>query len=273
MRRVNALVSETFTDRRQPLPAISVVRVGGLPLVGAQVVLESTAMSRRAVNSHGVLFISGQMASGKSPLDPVMPLAVQSLDSLVKAVRLGGSKEAEVLSCTCFISGLEGFSKIRVEAAHRFPKASFNVVQLTREPSNALAECEAVARAGAPLAGGGRVFSPEGLPQSPNYSQIAAVAPGKLVLSGLQMGFGREETDTRLAFERLEKALEPVGGKLASTVFSRIYPVSGAAAERVRKVRFEFFRKETPPASTMLVFEGVPSLDATFGLDVITAGQ
>src|SRR5207249_9902106 len=36
MRRVQAIVSETFTERRLSLPALRVVQVGGLPLEGAQ---------------------------------------------------------------------------------------------------------------------------------------------------------------------------------------------------------------------------------------------
>jgi enamine deaminase RidA (YjgF/YER057c/UK114 family) len=39
--------------------------------------------------------------------------------------------------------------------------------------------------------------------------------------------------------------------------------------EKVRAVRARFYNAETPPASTLLPFEGLPSLDATFGVDVI----
>ena len=46
MRRVQTIVSETFTERRQPLPALSVVQVGALPLEGAQVVMEAIAVKR-----------------------------------------------------------------------------------------------------------------------------------------------------------------------------------------------------------------------------------
>ena len=49
---------------------------------------------------------------------------------------------------------------------------------------------------------------------------------------------------------------------------------SNAAAESVRKVRFEFYDAKKPPASTLLVFEGLPSLDALLGMEVVTkAGQ
>src|SRR5215467_6093343 len=40
LRRIRDLVSEFFTERRQPLPSLSLIQSGGLPLEGAQVVLE-----------------------------------------------------------------------------------------------------------------------------------------------------------------------------------------------------------------------------------------
>src|SRR5579864_7705957 len=57
MRRVHAIVSETFTDRHQPLPALSVVQVGGLPQEGAQVVMEATSVGKKDVNPNGLVFI------------------------------------------------------------------------------------------------------------------------------------------------------------------------------------------------------------------------
>jgi enamine deaminase RidA (YjgF/YER057c/UK114 family) len=95
------------------------------------------------------------------------------------------------------------------------------------------------------------------------------VGPGKIVISGTQLAFGSGEEDVRLAFGRLEKAITPAGGKLADVVLARLYPLTSAAAESTRKVRFEFSDAKQPPATTMLVFEGLPSLDAAFGIEVI----
>jgi hypothetical protein len=50
---------------------------------------------------------------------------------------------------------------------------------------------------------------------------------------------------------------------------SHIYPLSSGLSERIRAIRFEFYDKSRPPASTMLPFEGLPSLDASFAVDVI----
>ena len=106
------------------------------------------------------------------------------------------------------------------------------------------------------------------------YSEAVVLGPGKVVFTGTQLAFGAKEGDVRLAFDRLEKALNSVGAKLADTVMTHMYPLSSAAAESVRKVRFEFYDAKKPPASTLLVFEGLPSLDALLGMEVVTrAGQ
>ena len=46
VRRVRSVVSEMFTDKRRPLPVLTVIQAGALPLTGAQVVLESTAVAK-----------------------------------------------------------------------------------------------------------------------------------------------------------------------------------------------------------------------------------
>ena len=44
----------------------------------------------------------------------------------------------------------------------------------------------------------------------------------------------------------------------------RIFPL-----DKIRAIRFEFLDKTKPPASTMLLFEGLPAMDASFALEVI----
>ena len=39
-------------------------------------------------------------------------------------------------------------------------------------------------------------------------AQVVRLGPGRIVLSGTQMAFGQEDGDLRLAFGRLDKALE-----------------------------------------------------------------
>ena len=68
LRRVQAIVSETFTEKKLAIPALSVIQVGILPMEGAQVVLEATAMAKREGNPLGVIWISGQPESLDQPL-------------------------------------------------------------------------------------------------------------------------------------------------------------------------------------------------------------
>src|SRR5262249_57677112 len=62
LRRVRDLVSEFFTERRQQLPALSLIQTGGLPMEGAQVIFEATAAGKRETSPYGWAFFSAQIA-------------------------------------------------------------------------------------------------------------------------------------------------------------------------------------------------------------------
>ena len=47
------------------------------------------------------------------------------------------------------------------------------------------------------------------------------------------------------------------------------YPLAGGITVQVRKVRGEFFDPARPPASSLLLFEGLPSMNAGFAIDVV----
>jgi enamine deaminase RidA (YjgF/YER057c/UK114 family) len=269
LRRVRDLISDTFSKRREPLPALSLVQVGALPMTGAQVQLESIAVARKPVNPHGLAFISGQGALGRQPLDPVLPLAQQSLAGLRAAVRAAGAGPADVLRVSCFLSSLEGLAAVRNLFAAEYRSAALTFLQVQRAPVRAVAECEAVARLRAAPGSALRLLNPDGMSRSPHFSQIALVGAPAVVLTGTQVSFGYQEADARLAFQRLEKVLEQAGGSLKDLAFSGIYPLSGGIAEQVRRVRFEFYDKARPPASTLLEFQGLPSMDAGFAVDVV----
>lgn len=73
----------------------------------------------------------------------------------------------------------------------------------------------------------------------------------------------------KLAFERLGKALSASNARFVHVVMSHLYLTSGSLLSKVRSVRAGFYTGANPPASTMLPFEGLPSLDASFAVDVI----
>lgn len=268
-RRVRDLVSEFFTDRKQALPVLSLVQAGGLPLEGAQVVLEGIAAGKKETNRHGLALISAQSAWSENPLDAPGPLAVKSLAALRTAVSAAGSEPADVLRVTCFLSSLEGLDATRKLVVEEFPDAAANFVQTQRAPARALAACEAVARlrreVGAPLA----VLNPEGLAREAGQSQVALVGAPKVVLTGSQVSFGFREEDARLAFQRLEKSLQQAGASTRGVAFVEYYALSSGIADQVRKVRSEFFDASRPPAGSLEPVEGLPSMDAGFAMDVV----
>jgi enamine deaminase RidA (YjgF/YER057c/UK114 family) len=273
LRRVRDLVSEIFTDRHQPLPVLTLAQVGALPMDGAQVIFESTSVSRKEINPQGLAFISGQGAGSNNPLDAVPPLAAKALDNLRAAVRAAGSESQDVVRVTCFLSSLDNLAAARAPFDAEFPAAARDFVQVQRAPVRAVAECEAVARLHQPPAAPLEMRNPKGLASSPGYSQLALVGAPEILLTGSQSAFGSQEADARLAFERLEKSLESAGGSLKRTAFAGVYPLTLGVAAQVRKVRTEFFDRDHPPACTMLPFEGLPSMDASFAVDAVVVKQ
>ena len=261
LRRVQALVSEIFTDRKLNLPALSTIQVGALPLEGAQVVLESIAVDKKTVNPNGLAFFAGQQAKDVR----------QSMRQLQTAVAAAGVKPGEVLRVTCFLSSIDDVPTARSEVAEAFPAAAANFVQLQRLGVEPLAECEAVGRLDTATAAPVAFVNPPGLTQNPNYSQIALVNAPKIVLSGMQMVFGQTDANVDLGFERLQKALDPMGVTFKNLFWSSVYPLTQTVADKVRARRFNFFDHSHPPASTFLLFEGLPSLDASVAFDVMAA--
>jgi enamine deaminase RidA (YjgF/YER057c/UK114 family) len=237
MRRVPTLVSETFSEHKLPLPAVSTVEVGALPMEGAQVVIESVAVDKKTVNPNGLAFYSAQ---------PVAKLRAS----------------ATALRVTCFLGSLDDLTKIKGTVSTAFPGATLNFVQPQRLAFEPLDVCEVVARLDAP-------------PVQPLVLQggAAMVNTQKIVFTGTQMAFRASDADLRLAFERLRKALEPLGADYKDVFWSSTYPLTRPLEEKIRTVGQDFFDRKRPPAGTMLLFEGLPSLDATIAIDVMAAAK
>lgn len=263
LRRVQTLVSEIFTEHKMNLPALSTIQVGALPADGAQVVLESVATEKKTLNPNGLAFFSGQQAKDVRT----------SLTQLQNAVSAAGVEPASVLRVTCFLSALDDAATARELMRGAFPGAAANFVQLQRAAVEPVAECEAVGRPDRAPAQAVVFENPAGLARNPNYSQIAVVNAPKIVFSGTQMAFGGEAADLKLAFDRLGKALEPLGAGYHDVFWSGVYPLTRPVADKVRALRFDYYDRQRPPASTFLLFEGLPSLDATVAVEVIAAGR
>jgi enamine deaminase RidA (YjgF/YER057c/UK114 family) len=115
LRRVPQIVSEVFTAKKMPLPSVSVVLVGRLPLENAQVAIEAVSVGKKEVNPDGLTFADASQLSGAVPLQ-----------------------------VTCFVSSIDNADAI----AARFPGAQVTVVQTQRVPGRAGEICEAVGRGG-----------------------------------------------------------------------------------------------------------------------------
>ena len=263
LRRVGELVAEAFSDKHQPLPVLSTIQVGALPLTGAQIVIEAMETEKRPVNPNGVAFISGQDASSLT----------QSLDHLKIALRAAGLGPEAALRVTCFVSSLDDEKSAQLLLTGNFPSASVNYVQMQREPVSPAAECEAVARLHTTPAEAVTFLNPANLQESHYYSQVVLVTSPKLVVTGTQLAFGAQENDLKLAFERLGKALSSADARFDGVIMSHFYLTSRGLIAKLRTVRAGYYNSKHPPATTLLAFEGLPSLDAQMGLEVIAVAE
>jgi enamine deaminase RidA (YjgF/YER057c/UK114 family) len=261
LRRVQTLVSEIFTDHKMSLPALSTIQVGALPLDGAQIVIESIAVDKRTTNPIGLAFFAGQQAKDVE----------QSVKQLQMAVAAAEVKPSDVLRTTCFLSSIDDVGKARAAIAAAFPAAAPNYVQLQRLGAEPLVECEAVGRLSSVPASAVTLMNPAGLTANPNYSQIALVSAANIVITGTQMVFGEQDADIDLGFGRLQKAMEPLGVTYKNVFWAGTYPLNKTVADKVRARRFTFLDHAHPPASTFLLFEGLPSLDSSVAFEVMAA--
>jgi enamine deaminase RidA (YjgF/YER057c/UK114 family) len=237
MRRVSAIVSETFTEHKLALPAVSTIEVGSLPMEGAQVVIESVSVDRRTVNPNGLAFYSAQKVAGLRP-------------------------NPGALRATCFLSSLDDLAKVKSTVSAAFPTAVVDFVQSQRMGFEPQDVCESVARL-------------DHAPAQPVVLEngAALVSAPKIVLTGIQMAFRDSDADLRLAFERLRKVLEVQGVTYKDVFWSSTYPLTRPLEEKIRVLQQDFYDRARPPAGTMLLFEGLPSLDATMAVDVIAAAK
>lgn len=198
-RRVSAIVSEQFSEWKVPLPVLSVLQVGALPLEGAQVWLEGIAEDRRPQNLNGLSWLEPKQVTkslGESgDINAVLPLLEESLSAL----------KGEVLSVSCMVSSLEGAAALDRAIANRLPNAARTLVQAQRATGSGLASCEGVAR------------------------RLTGEAE-RLVLTGTIIGFGGEAQGIQVVETRLARLLEANNAKL---LVRKAYGVSRSLEPRL----------------------------------------
>ncbi len=240
LRRVGDIAGEMFLEKHMPLPALTVVQVGGLPLEGAQIVIEATKEDRKIVNPAGVAFLAAQPAAS----------VAESIAKLKSVLASAGMQPSDALLVTCFVSSLDNQRDTQQSMVASFPGAALDYVQMQREPVTPAASCEATARLSQPAS---------------SNAQMAAVSSPQIVITGTQLAFGSQDSDLKLAFDRLEKALAAKNARFDHAALAHLYVTSGALDQRVRALQSA--RSGGP--SAVLPIEALPSLDAPFGLEVI----
>jgi enamine deaminase RidA (YjgF/YER057c/UK114 family) len=252
-RRVQAIVSDLFTEKKLNLPVISIIQVGALGDDAAQVVIEAVIAERRPLNPAGLAFLAGQTG----------PTLDASLAKLTQSLSAASLTPSAVLSVTCFSDNLGDYRQHVAQANAIFSKASINLVQSQRQPGGARTTCEAVAR------------SHEG----DSSTQISVLGPARvtlipgrsrLVFTGLQLAFGGYLDDANSALKNLRKFSEAASGNFGQIALLDVYSLSGEATSALRKTASKF----DVPGSTITIqqIEGLPSLDAALGMEAIMVG-
>lgn len=229
LRRVGEITGEMFQEKHLPLPALTVVQVGALPVQGAQVEIEATEVDRKTVNPRGVAFVNAQPAAS----------VAESLEKVKSVLASSGIEPRGALAVTCFISSLDDQHDTASAMSAAFPGAALDYVQMQRTPVSPAASCEAAARA------------------------AKAVAAPEIVITGMQLAFGNQDKDLTLAFDRLGKTLAEKGASLDGAMVSHLYVTDGSLAPRVLAL------SHAAGAHSIIPVEGLPSLDASFGMEVI----
>ncbi len=269
IRTVQNTVSDIFNQKKIPLPVLTLVQVGALPYRDAEVVLEATTLSKDVENPHGLAFISGQPAVSDELTFQVAPLAELSVKKVEAALGAAGLDAKDALRVTCFVSSVDDASKVVGLLQREFPGAAQNVVQIQRASPVSLAECEAVARLKTDPPETVVRLNPRGTGEC---SQLFAGGAGEYATTGayrrpVGVPFsGRGRPPGLRTAEPYARGRE---NHHAQHRVANIYPLSSTIADLVRKVRPEFLDRDRPPAVTMLTFQGLPSIDASFSLDVV----
>ncbi len=246
-RRVEASVAEIFSERKLPLPVLSIIQVGALGEDRASIVVEAVVATRRILNPNGLAFLAGQ--SGADFASAVNRLKASAKTASVPADHM--------LKCTCFTSQLDDYTALRSILQSAFPNAGINVVQALREPSGESTMCEGVGQLSQSPAEGPVVILQQ--------ARATQVNSPQLVFTGLQLTFGNYLDDAHEAFTRLQRAasaLGPVEAPVEINAFS-LDPYAGAALRKTTSV----------PASTFTVqaVEGLPAIDASAGIEAVLA--
>ena len=102
---------------------------------------------------------------------------------------------------------------------------------------------------------------------------MASINAPKLVLTAAQLVFRDQDSDFRLAYQRLAKTMAPLGATFKDVFWTGTYAITRANAAQIDSIQWEFLDRAHPPADTQLQIEGLPSTDATAAIEFMAVGR
>ena len=253
LRRIKEIVAEEMTERKQPLPVVSTIQVGALPMTGAQVVMEAVSSEKKVVNPAGLV-----IAASGAPRS-----AAAAVGQLQASFAQVGVKAPQVLRVTCFLGSLEDSAPARAAVAAAFPMSSANFVQRERLGVEVQVTCEGIGQLSGP------VVEQSGLAAA--HSGFALLSQPKLVLTGAQLVFRDQDADFRLAYQRLTKTIAGAGANPQDVIWRSAYVLAAPDAGRIESAEREFLGRSRDAAGLVVQVEGLPSTDATAAIEWIAA--
>ncbi len=247
-RRVTARAAEIFTERKLPLPTLSIIQVGALEGEASAVVIEAVVSTRKSVNPIGLAFFSGHTGATYG----------QAVERLQESARAAAVSPEKMLRCTCFTARIENAAGLRSTLQAAFPGAALNIVQPLRDAATDDTLCEAIGQLTQARAEGPVVLM--------KNARTTLVSSPKLIFTGLQLTFGNFLDDAQEAVLRLQRAASALQA-VEAPVEIDAFALDASAGSAVRKKM-----TAVPPSTfTVQTVEGLPALDATAGIEAILA--
>jgi enamine deaminase RidA (YjgF/YER057c/UK114 family) len=94
-----------------------------------------------------------------------------------------------------------------------------------------------------------------------------------MVLTATQLVFGDQDSDFRLAYQRVAKSMAPLGATFKDVFWTGTYALTRPNASKLENIQQEFLDRTAPPPHTALQIEGLPSPDATAAIEFIAVSR
>lgn len=243
-------------------PALAIVRVSALPLEGAKIVLE--AVTGGGNNPQGMVHISGQGASRNEHMTRIQPIVEETYKNLDTALAAAAVTPADVMQITCYLSTYTDLPGIQALTEKRYPSSVNSYLLVPVPATRGFVECEATARATKIIG----YINPEGLSKSPNFTHVVGLHSPRIAWSGLIEAKNCSKQGITEMFQRLDASMKKLGAAVDQTAMSYLYPNSEEGTKLTRDIRFDFYRRSHPPASTLITFAGVGDKNACTAVEV-----